>query len=277
MQKEYIYKKIKTQFVNKYFIVFVIFIAFNIEGRVISSSLNQLIKASDFIVIARVVNIDKERADRIFATARVDSILYGNPPDSIKFRAYPTWTCDESKAVKDENILLFAKKCSNKKCEIAWHGRGRMPIIIRSDSLFISLLPDVIYTYDIINNSFADTIHTNWGSYLNRYAAIDKVVNAIKENIKCPGQPLWNSFVGPDMFVLDNYFKKNHELTESDLRMMFDGRFVSGANAKTLQFLLGDPTKKCLYGDQECWLYKKSKSFISVKNGFIQDDTCLCK
>ena len=53
----------------------------------------------------------------------------GNPTETIKFSAYPTWQCDISSAEEDETVVLFLQRDKiSPFLFIAHSGRGRMAV-----------------------------------------------------------------------------------------------------------------------------------------------------
>jgi hypothetical protein len=107
-------------------------IAAQLNAMVKVISIEKLVEQSDFIVIAKVSSVEPvpgKGGEERFANARVLETWKGNPTETIKFSAYPTWQCDVSGAEKDETVVLFLQKDNTSPfLFIAHSGRGRLAV-----------------------------------------------------------------------------------------------------------------------------------------------------
>lgn len=98
--------------------------------------LKQLIGQSDVIVIGVVIATDNG-----VGRVEVRSKLKGPPtlPRELTYRARPTWPCDTSRAVLDEQCMLFLKRdAATAGYELAHSGRGRLPIASSEGRVWVS-------------------------------------------------------------------------------------------------------------------------------------------
>jgi len=101
---------------------------FPLHAKVISLSLEELIKQAELIVVAKVEKVSSPIDDKRYAEAKVTEVWKGAQTESVEFLASPTWACDVSDAVKGETVVLFLiKSKQSRSYQIAHSGRGRMP------------------------------------------------------------------------------------------------------------------------------------------------------
>jgi hypothetical protein len=107
-----------------------------------STDIPRLVARSEHIVMGRVSSV-RTVDGRQLADIEVATILKGPRVKTLTFLAQPTWTCDASKAVVGEELLLFLER-DNTGLLITSNGRGRMPLEeIRGTKMAL------VYTYDV--------------------------------------------------------------------------------------------------------------------------------
>lgn len=124
-------------------------------------ALKQIVAESDIIVLAQVraVSIEKatpsshpleiSRENEQHAVARVSETWKGNPSETIKFLASPTWTCDITGAVVGEETVLFLRLRSPELFEVVLAGRGKMPLRTVDGLQYVSLWDQVIMPAEV--------------------------------------------------------------------------------------------------------------------------------
>lgn len=99
------------------------------RAKVASIPLDEMIDASEVVVVAQVESVSRTFIffGSRYAQAKVLEVWKGNPGAEIEFLASPTWTCDISDAEVGETAVLFLER-SGSSYVIAHSGRGRLPI-----------------------------------------------------------------------------------------------------------------------------------------------------
>ena len=125
----------------------VLFFAVPAVAKVGPLPIERLVTGSDEIVIATVTDVSSaptQDMQPVYANAVVQRALKGSLAGAFRFRAYPTWSCDVSDAVKDEAVLLFLKRDSDGTFSIQYAGRGRMPLRVADGRTYVTLWDDVV-------------------------------------------------------------------------------------------------------------------------------------
>jgi hypothetical protein len=123
-------------------------------GKVATIQLTNLIGDSELIVVATVKSVSFPLFGKRYAKAEVTEVWKGTAATTIDFLASPTWTCDTSKAVSGETVLLFLKKSGKSRSYLIAHsGRGRLPLRTVADRTCVGFwsevrLPKEIATID---------------------------------------------------------------------------------------------------------------------------------
>lgn len=192
------------------FHTFLLFIP-QLYAEVASTTIEEITKKSDYIVIGKVVEINNVNEIRV-AKLEVTENIKGKTEKILYFLAQSTWTCDISWAEENEEVLLFLEKYefdpnpqnindNNKELfvlfkepkgfkekiielsgktpflEIIWSGRGRMPLRYINHDTFVTL-----WTDDVILPKDAITIDGPEEEYKNFIRSV--ALNYIKSLIK---------------------------------------------------------------------------------------------
>jgi len=113
-------------------------------AKVASVSLENLVKQSDIIVVAKVESVNRPIIGKRYAKAKVLEVWKGPAVESVEFLASRTWTCDISDAKKGETALLFLKKGGKSRSyAIAHSGRGRLPLRPVDGKQYATFWPDI--------------------------------------------------------------------------------------------------------------------------------------
>ena len=97
-------------------------------SRAIMPTFEMLTRASSLIIVAQVENVT-EKGGVSIATARVIDVWEGQSAGTVQFRASKSWTCDVSKAIPGETVVLFlAGDAQTGVTAIAYSGAGRLPV-----------------------------------------------------------------------------------------------------------------------------------------------------
>ncbi|MSR64609.1 MAG: hypothetical protein EXS18_02380 [Verrucomicrobiae bacterium] len=103
-----------------------------------------MVRQSELIVLAKVESIEGAGGGKRYAQARVVEIWKGAQTETVEFLASPTWTCDISEAKKGETVVLFlCKSDKSRSYQIFLSGRGRMPIRTVKGKTYATLWPEV--------------------------------------------------------------------------------------------------------------------------------------
>jgi hypothetical protein len=116
-------------------------------AKVSSMPIEELVTGSEEIVIATVTDVSSKPAPHmkpIYASAVVQRTLKGSLAGAFRLRAYPTWSCDISEAVKGETVLLFLRRSDDGYFTIQYAGRGRMPLRVVDGRTYVTLWDDVV-------------------------------------------------------------------------------------------------------------------------------------
>jgi hypothetical protein len=125
-------------------ILFMMFGAVMAFAKVGGLSLEELVRISDAIVIARVDRVSAPLIGKKWAFASVTDTWKGSTDSKIRFLASPTWTCDISEAKKGETVVLFLVKDKDPtRYVLALSGRGRMPVREVSGKTYATFWPEV--------------------------------------------------------------------------------------------------------------------------------------
>jgi hypothetical protein len=97
-------------------------------GRALMPTFEMLTRTASLIVVAQVENVT-EKGDVSIATARVIDVWKGRSAEIVQFRASKSWTCDVSKAIPGETVVLFlTDDAQTGITAIAYSGIGRLPV-----------------------------------------------------------------------------------------------------------------------------------------------------
>lgn len=97
-------------------------------SRALMPTFEMLTRTASLIVVAQVENVT-EKGDVSIATARVIDVWKGRSAGIVQFRASKSWTCDVSKAIPGETVVLFlAGDAQTVVTAIAYSGIGRLPV-----------------------------------------------------------------------------------------------------------------------------------------------------
>ena len=108
--------------------------AWAIAGR---AWLEAAINAADVIVLADVESVQSTEGSRI-ASARVLQTFKGNPGETVRFEASPSWSCDSSWAESGERALLFlVGKPRDKPYFLTSNGTGRLVVKVIAGEQFL--------------------------------------------------------------------------------------------------------------------------------------------
>jgi len=184
-----------------------------LSGKVAPTTIKELADSSDYIVIGTVTSVVELREVPV-ATLLVSSVIKGPPVTKVVFLARGTWTCDISGAEEGEEVLLFLSPyefASNPHpqveserevwttefeepagfreevealldelpfLQIAWAGRGSMPIRKRKGEQYVTIwtddvsLPEGVQTIDGPEKKYADFI---------RSVKLDQILGILEE------------------------------------------------------------------------------------------------
>ena len=97
-------------------------------SRAIMPTFEMLTRSASLIVVAEVENVTVKDGVSV-ATARVIDVWKGQAAETVQFRASKSWTCDVSKAIPGETVVLFlAGDAQRVVPAIAYSGIGRLPV-----------------------------------------------------------------------------------------------------------------------------------------------------
>lgn len=97
-------------------------------SRAIMPTFEMLTRTASLIVVAQVENVT-EKGGISVATARVIDVWKGRSEETVQFRASKSWTCDVSKAIPGETVVLFlASDAQTGVTAIVYSGIGRLPV-----------------------------------------------------------------------------------------------------------------------------------------------------
>jgi hypothetical protein len=97
-------------------------------SRALMPTLEMLTRTASLIVVAQIEKVT-EKGDVRIATARVIDVWKGWSAGIVQFRASRSWTCDVSKAIPGETVVLFlVGDAETDLTAIAYSGIGRLPI-----------------------------------------------------------------------------------------------------------------------------------------------------
>ncbi len=169
---------------------------------VVPATLDELLKAAEAVVIARVDGVATIEDIRI-ASATVESVIRGDTSlRVVHFVAQPTWNCDVSDAVQSERVLLFLSAATPGRDPriflpvphtvsghpvflISWSGRGRMPIIERSGKQIVTFQDDVL-----LPNSVRTIAAPDPKAEFSRSALLEDLIGHIRRSpSKSPARP----------------------------------------------------------------------------------------
>jgi hypothetical protein len=94
------------------------------RAKIDPMSLDELLDASDLVVLARVESIESPRT----ATARVLATWRGLPQARVRYDAAHTSTCDTSFAAVGETVVLFLTAPGQDGVRITNYGQGRFEV-----------------------------------------------------------------------------------------------------------------------------------------------------
>lgn len=98
------------------------------SSRALMPTFEMLTTTASLIVVAQVENVT-QKGDVSIATARVIDVWKGQSAGNVQFRASKSWTCDVSKAIPGETVVLFlAADAQTVVTAIAYSGIGRLPV-----------------------------------------------------------------------------------------------------------------------------------------------------
>lgn len=113
-------------------------------AKVGRSPVQALIDNSDVIVVAQVESVRGLSFLHRIARARVREVWKGAPAERIEFVASRSWTCDVTEAHAGEEVLLFLHATEKpNRYEIAFSGRGRMPLRTVNGTVYATFWPEV--------------------------------------------------------------------------------------------------------------------------------------
>jgi len=191
------------------------------SARIFGPSLNQLVQRSSWIGYVNVVNVEQKLFNRKIATAQVIETYKGQNIDTIQFRSNPQWTCDVSNAEEGQKCFLFLSKNKGRNL-ITWAGRGKFLVSKNDGHECFELQNDVLYPYEVISNSIADTIKEKWGEIIRRKANVQILKKYIEKYINKPGQNIWDSFIPFNMIEWECYRSWLKDLTDDELKTQLD-------------------------------------------------------
>ncbi len=120
--------------------------ASQVVGKVARIPVEELVRQSDLIVVAKVESVTRPLVGKKYATAKVTEAWKGSSLKAVRFLASPTWTCDSSTAQKGETVVLFLTEGKKPHAfQIAGSGRGRMPISTAGSKFHASFWPEIIF------------------------------------------------------------------------------------------------------------------------------------
>jgi len=246
------------------------------SARIFGPSLNQLVQRSSWIGYVNVVNVEQKLFNRKIATAQVIETYKGQNIDTIQFRSNPQWTCDVSNAEEGQKCFLFLSKNKGRNL-ITWAGRGKFLVSKNDGHECFELQNDVLYPYEVISNSIADTIKEKWGEIIRRKANVQILKKYIEKYINKPGQNIWDSFIPFNMIEWECYRSWLKDLTDDELKTVFDGELNPNSTRRILGLMLGGPRYILINQDSEIWRYKTrngNKCFKITKDNTVSEVKC---
>lgn len=115
-------------------------------GKVIPARIDELVEASERIVLAKVesVQVGPDRKPQT-ARATVKEVWKGPKVETVEYRISPRSPYDTYKAVPGETVLLFLAKEAG-DWRIAWSGYGRMTLETQHSKQYLAIWEnDVIF------------------------------------------------------------------------------------------------------------------------------------
>jgi hypothetical protein len=107
-------------------------------GKVISARIDELVEASERIVLAKVESVQDGPNQKVHrAKATVKEIWKGPKVETVEYRIGPKRYLDSSGAVLGETVLLFLAK-EDGDWRIAWSGYGRMTLETQDSKEYLS-------------------------------------------------------------------------------------------------------------------------------------------
>ncbi len=102
------------------------------DAKVRNIRLRELIKQSDYVLLARVSWVVRFDGLHVAMADPID-VFKGEPRlEPIYFVADSTWTCDTSTAVRGETALLFLTKAKSQRVDLI----GRKPAKVKANPLY---------------------------------------------------------------------------------------------------------------------------------------------
>jgi hypothetical protein len=246
------------------------------SARIYGPSLNQLVQTSTWIGYVDVVKIEQKLFNREIATAHVIETYKGQHFDTIQFYSNPQGTCDISNAEAGQKCFLFLSKNKGRNI-ITWAGRGKFLVSKTDGYEYFKLQYDVLYPYEVISNSIADTIMDKWGKNVRRKANVQILKKYIEKFINQTGQNIWDSFIPFNMFEWESFVSQLRDLTEDEIKTAFDGELNPNSTRRILELMLGVPRYISKKMDSEIWRYKTRngyKYFKIIKDKVVAEVEC---
>jgi hypothetical protein len=85
------------------------------------------------------------------------------------------------------------------------------------------------------------------------------VEKAIHKFIKNPGQMFWDTFIPFNMISWDSFCEQNNNLSDEEIKTVFDGEINIETTVRILEFIAGDPHFVYSNGNIINWKYKLRK------------------
>jgi hypothetical protein len=103
-----------------------------VAAKAMQMRVGELIAQSELIVVGRVIEVSlvdpNPYAPDPYAVVDVQERWLGASSDVLLLSLRPTWSCDASRVVRGEEVVLFLSRNSLGQWHISHSGHGRMPI-----------------------------------------------------------------------------------------------------------------------------------------------------
>jgi hypothetical protein len=249
----------------------------SVVARVHPSYFKDLVDNSDVIVIAKVIRLKMSGTRTDWAKAKVLQTLKGNSPDTVQFRAYPTFPCDGTTARMGETAMFFLRdQPLSKHYEIESFGRGRITTRTVGQSRQALLPYGVVFPSKIMNRVIIDTIKIdqNRHTYFNYWVEFDYIKDLVKECMTAPPlvKPdhfMFSDIIPPDGPEIRSFIKQFGELDQLGKRAIYDCSFEAGQDTNVLKLVLGTPVSREISGKAiEIWQFKYfRKKYFVIEQG----------
>jgi hypothetical protein len=249
----------------------------SVWARVYPGYFKDLVDGSDVIVIAKVIRLKISGTRTVWAKARVLTTLKGDPPDTVQFRAYPTFPSDGTTARMGETAMFFLRGLPlSSNYEIEFFGGGRITTRRAGQSRQALLPSGVVFPTKIMDRTVVDTIKADLkeSTYCLYWVQFDHIIDLVKECMSSPplikpDRFLYGGIIPPGKYELLRFIEQFGELCLLDKRAIYDCSFETGLDTNVLKLVLGTPVSREISGEAlELWQFKYfRKKYFVIEQG----------